>query len=180
MCSMLKILVLVGAVGALYFVATGRVDDLRSEVSALRDPFDAINEALTSPALLPENQKKAWDAFAKEANSICARYQQDDLVIGLALPRNRADFVRSLGIALERERAMQAELSALTPPPSYVLSYSKFLHDRQVGLVAVERFQRAAKEKDRKGFVLAARAIVRRSVSINAYVHSARMPACTF
>jgi hypothetical protein len=180
MVSMLKVLVLVVAVGALVFVATGRVDDLRSEVSALRDPFDALNEALTSPALLRENQKKAWDAVAKEANSICARYQQDDVAIRLALPRNRADFVRALGIALEREHAMQADLSALTPPPNYHLSYSKFLHDRQVGLVALERFQRAAKEKDRKGFVLAARAIVRRSVSIDAYVQSARMPACTF
>lgn len=177
---MLKVLVLVVAVGTLGFVATGRVDDLRSEVSALRDPFDALNEALTSATVLPENQKKAWNAFAKEANSICARYQQDDFVIGLALPRNRADFVRALGIALEREHAMQAELSALTPPPNYVLSYSRFLHDRQLGLEALERFQRAAKEKNRKGFVRAARAIVRRSVSIDAYVHSARMPACTF
>jgi hypothetical protein len=177
---MLKVLVLAAAVGALVLVATGRVDDLRSEVSVLREnPFDEVNEALTKPAHL-DVQKSAWDAAAKRANSICAHYQQDELVIRLFPPRNRADYVRALGIALGRERRMQAALAALRPPPKYELPYSKFLHDRQVALAALKRLQRAAKENNREDFVLAARVLVRRKVSIDHYVRSAGMPACVF
>ena len=169
--------VVVGAVSVL--VATGRVDDLRSQVGLEENPFDAINEALKEPTSERVRQKIAWGSLTREANSICADYQHG-LVIRRTLPRNRSEYVRALRSALERERMMQAELAALKPPPNYKLPYSKFLMDREVALAALERLQRAAKEKNRKDFALAARTILRRRALIDLYVRSVGMPACLF
>jgi hypothetical protein len=178
--SMLKVVVLAAAVGALVLVATGRVDDLRSQIGLRENPFDAINAALEDSSQRAQ-QQMAWNAFARKTNSICTDHEKDELGIRLALPRNRADFARALGTVLDRERTMQAELRALQPaPPNYSVSYSKFLRDRQAGLAALARMQRAAKENKRKDFILAARAILRRKATIDAYVRSAGMPACIF
>ena len=76
-------------------------------------PFNEVSAALTGPV----QRERAWDAVVKEANSICARYPHEELVIRPALPRNRADYVGAMEIALERERAIQAELAKLQPPP---------------------------------------------------------------
>jgi hypothetical protein len=96
----------------------------------------------------------------------------------LSLPQNRADYVDALGIALAREREMQARLGAVQTPNNYDISYTRFLHDRQVAIAAMERLRTAVTEKRRKDFILAARALVRAQASINPYVQSAGMPAC--
>jgi hypothetical protein len=168
----------VGAVSLL--VATGRVDDLRSQIGLKENPFDAINEALKEPSSERVRQRIAWGSLRREANSICADYQHHGLVIRRTLPPNRSDYIRTLRSAAERERMMQAELAALKPQPPYKLPYSKFLEDREVALAALERLQRAAKEMNRQDFALAARTIQRRRASIEVYVQSAGMPACLF
>jgi hypothetical protein len=171
---MLKGLVLAAAVAALVVVATGRVDDIRSEVSGLRvNWFDAMNSGRSQA----EKQKKEWAEVAREANSICAEYHEQELVIRLSLPQNRADYLDALGVAIGREREMQARLSAVQTPP-YDVSYPKFLRDRQMAIAAMDRLRAAVKEKRRRDFVLAARALVRAQASINPYVQSAGMPAC--
>jgi hypothetical protein len=170
----LKLLLLVAAVGVLLVAGSGRLDDFRSEVTSLRaNWFDAI----TNPSSQADKRKKEWDALAAEANSICTDHEQDELVLRLALPRNRADYLRALGIALDRERTKLAALRALQPP-SYDVSYSKFLHDRQDVLSALERLRLAVRAKDRKNVISAARAVLRIEATINGYVQSAGMPAC--
>jgi hypothetical protein len=170
----LKLLLLVAAVGVLLVAGSGRLDDFRSEVTSLRaNWFDAI----TNPSSQADKREKEWDALAAEANSICTDHEQDELVLRLALPRNRADYLRALGIALDRERTKLAALHALQPP-SYDVSYSKFLHDRQDVLSALERLRLAVRAKDRKNVISAARAVLRIEATINGYVQSAGMPAC--
>jgi hypothetical protein len=175
------VLAAAAVVGALSLLAaTGRVDDLRSQVGLKEDPFDAINEALKEPGSERVRQKIAWGSLTREANSICADYQHHSHVVRRTLPRNRSDYVRALRSSVARERMMQAELAALKPPPNYKRPYSKFLEDREVALAALERLQRAAKEQNRKDFALAARTILRRRASIDLHVRSVGMPACLF
>jgi hypothetical protein len=115
---MLRVLAVVAALSALLLVAmaTGRLDYLHSQLTAIRKPFNEVSAALTGPV----QRERTWDAVVKEANSICARYPHEELVIRPALPRNRADYVSAISaieIALDRERAIQAELAKLQPPP---------------------------------------------------------------
>jgi hypothetical protein len=121
--------------------------------------------------------ERAWHAVVKEANTICARYPQEELVIRPALPRNRADYVGAMEIALERERAIQAELAKLQPPPNYKLLYSQFLDNRQVAIAELKHLQRATKDENREEYVLAARELALRTSLADPYA-PAGMPAC--
>jgi hypothetical protein len=177
---MFKGLALAAAIAAIALVAavaTGRADYLRSELDALRRPFNEVSAAL-SPVVEREG---AWDALTKKADSICARYEQNELVIRPALPRNRrTDYVRTIETALDRERAMQAELAALQPPSNYKILYTSFLDSRDAALAHLEHLQKAAKEKNREEYVLAARGLAQRKGLIDRYAAAARMPACVF
>ena len=177
---MLKGLALAAAIGAVALVAavaTGRADYLRSELDALRKPFNDVSAALSPVG----ERERAWDALTRKADSICARYEQDELVIRPALPRNRrADHVRAIEIALDRERAMQTELAALQPPSNYAILYTSFLENRDAALAELEHLQMAAKEKNREEYVLAARGLGQRKGLIDRYAAAAGMPACVF
>jgi hypothetical protein len=177
---MLKGLALAAAIGAVALVAavaTGRADYLRSELDALRRPFNDVSAAL-SPVV---ERERAWDTLTKKADSICARYEEDELVIRPALPRNRrADYVRAIESALERERAMQAELAELQPPSNYKILYTSFLQNRDAALAELEHLQKAAKEKIREAYVLAASGLAQRKGLIDRYAAAAGMPACEF
>jgi hypothetical protein len=175
---MLRVLAVVAALGALLLVAmaTGRIDYIHSQLTAIRKPFNDVSAALTGPV----QRGRAWDAVVKEANSICDRYPQEGLVIGPALPRNRGAYVRAIEITLERERAMQAELAKLQPPPNYKGPYSQFLSNRQLALTALERLQKAAKKKNREEYVVAAGDFALRKRLVDHYAPAAGMPACTF
>jgi len=175
---MLRGLLISGTVGALFLVgtaATGLVD-LRGDLGAIRNPFDKVSVAL-SPSV---EQARAWHALSEKADSICARYPQDELVIRPTLPRQRADYVHTVGITLERERAIQGELTALQPPPNYRVLYSQFLGSRQAALAELERLQRVATAKKREDYVLAAQAFAQSKNVVGHYAASTRMPACAF
>ena len=176
---MLRGLVVVAALGALLLVATvatGRVDNPVSQLTAIRNPFNKVSAALSEVT----QRERAWHVVTREANSICARFEPSKLVIRPALPRNRADYVRAVRIELERERAIQAELATLQPPPNYRGPYSQFLTNRQVALAALERMQRAVVEKNREKYVPAARELALRKSLIDHYAPAAGMPACVF
>jgi hypothetical protein len=172
---MLRGLVVVAALGAFLLVAfaTGRLDYLHSHLTAIREPFNEVGAALTGPV----QRERAWDVVVKEANSICARYPQEELVIKPALPRNRADYVSDIEIALDRERAIQAELAKLQPPPITSFSTPNFLDNRQVALAELKHLQRATKDKNREEYVLAARELALRTSLADQYA-PAGMPAC--
>jgi hypothetical protein len=175
---MLRVLAVVAALGALLLVAmaTGRLDYLHSQLTAIRKPFNDVSAALTGPV----QRGRAWDSVVKEANSICIRYEHDELVIKAALPRTRGAYVRVIGIELERERTTQAELAKLQPPPDYTGPYSQFLSNRQLALAALERLQKAAKNKNREEYVVAARDFALRKSLVDHYAPAAGMPACAF
>jgi hypothetical protein len=175
---MLRVLAVVAAPGALLLVAmaTGRLDYLHSQLTAIRKPFNEVSAALTGPV----QRGRAWDAVIKKANSICARYEHDELVIKPALPRKRGAYVRAIRIELERERAIQAELTKLQPPPDYKGPYSQFLSNRQLALAALGRLQKAAKKKNREEYAVAARDFALRKSLVDHYAPAAGMPACAF
>jgi len=75
---------------------------------------------------------------------------------------------------------MQAELAALQPPSSYKILYTSFLKSRDAALADLEYLQKAAKEKNREEYVLAARGLAQRKGLIDRYAAAARMPACAF
>ena len=83
-------------------------------------------------------------------------------------------------ITLERERAMQAELAKLQPPPNYKGPYSQFLSNRQLALTALERLQKAAKKKNREEYVVAAGDFALRTRLVDHYAPAAGTPSCTF
>jgi len=116
----------------------------------------------------------------KRANSICARYPQGGFVLKPALARNRGQYVRAIGIELERERAIQSELGVLLPPPNYERPCSLFLHNRRDVLAALERVQRATREKNRANYVDAARVLAQKERLISTYAETVGMPACAF
>ena len=120
---MLRVLAVVAAFGALLLVAmaTGRLDYIHSQLTAIRKPFNDVSAALTGPV----QRGRAWDSVVKEANSICIRYEHEELVAKAALPRTRGAYVRDIRIELERERVTQAELAKLQPPPDYKGPYSQ-------------------------------------------------------
>jgi hypothetical protein len=172
-------LVLAGAVVALLVaatVATGRVDNPISQLTAIRNPFNEVSAALSEVT----QRERAWHVLTREANSVCARYEPSKLVIRPVMPRNRADYAPAIGLALDRERAIQAELATLQPPPNYRGPYSQFLTNRQVALAALERMQRAVVEKNREKYVPAARELALRKSLIDHYAPAAGMPACVF
>jgi hypothetical protein len=177
----IKGVVLAGVVGALsILVATGRVDDLRSQIGLKENPFDTINEALKEPSSDRLRQRIAWGSLTREANSICSDYRQQRLVIKKTLPRDRSAYARALRKAIARERLMQPELAKLKAPPNYRLAYSRFLHDRKGALAGLENQRKAVQAKDRNAFALAARSTVRSRTAINVYVQAVAMPACVF
>jgi hypothetical protein len=171
----LKAGILAAVAGVLFIVGTGRVNDLRSELSGLRTNWF---EAVAKPAAQADKQRQAWEAVAAEANSICTDHAEDELNLRAALPHNRAEYFRVVGAVLERERLKLAALRALEAPPNYDISYSHFLRDREAALSALERLRQAVKAKDRRKAVRAARSAFRVQASINGYVQSAGMPAC--
>ena len=172
---MLRVLAVVAAFGALLLVAmaTGRLDYLHSQLTAIRKPFNDVSAALTGPV----QRGRAWDSVVKEANSICIRYEHEELVAKAALPRTRGAYVRAIRIELERERVTQAELAKLQPPPDYKGPYSQFLSNRQLALAALERLQKATK-KNREEYVVAARDFALRKSLVDHYAPAAAgMPA---
>jgi hypothetical protein len=175
---MLRVLTVVAALGALLLVAmaTGRLDYLHSQLTAIRKPFNEVSAALTGPV----QNERAWRDVVKQANTICARYPQEELVVRPALPRKRGAYLRAIRIELERERAMQAELTELQPPLNYKGPYSQFLSNRQLALAALERLQNAAKKKNREEHVGAAGEFALRKSLVDHYAPAAGMPACTF
>jgi hypothetical protein len=175
---MIRGLVVSGTVGALLLMGTmafGLVN-LREDIGAIRNPFNEVNDALSEPV----QQARAWGALSIKANSICAGYARDELVIRPSLPRSRMDYVGAIGVAVDREQAIQAELTALQAPPNYKLLYSQFLQSRQAALAELERLQKAAKAKNRKDYVLAAQALTQKKRVVGHYATAARMPACGF
>jgi hypothetical protein len=176
---MLRGLVVVAALSALLLVATvatGRVDNPVSQLTAIRNPFNNVSAALSEVT----QRERAWHVVSRDANSICARFEPSKLVIRPALPRNRADYVRAVRIELERERAIPAELAKLQPPSNYKGSYAQFLNNRQVAVAALERLQKAVIEKSREDYVVAARELALRKSLIDHYAPAAGMPACAF
>ena len=165
-----------GTVGALLLMGTVAVGlvNLRDGIGASRNPFDRAADALSEPV----QQAQAWGALSIKANAICAAYPRDELVIRPTLPRQNGDYVLAIGVAIDREQAVQAELTALLAPPNYKLLYTQFLQSRQAGLAELERLQRAAKAKNRKGYILAAQAFTQRRSVVGHYATAARMPAC--
>jgi hypothetical protein len=173
---MVKGLVVSGTVGALLLmgtVATGLVD-LREDIGAIRNPFNQVNDALSEPV----QQARAWGALSIKADSICAGYSRDELVIRSTPPRHPVDYVGAIGVAIDREQAIQAELTALQVPPNYKLLYSQFLQSRQAALAELERLQKAAKGKNRKQYTLAAQALAQSKGVVAHYAEATRMPAC--
>ena len=116
----------------------------------------------------------------KEANSICAGDRQGEFVLRRALPPNRTQHVRAIRRELDREGTIQSELVVLQAPANYAGPYSLFLHNRQDALAALERLQRATKEKNRQDYVDAARVLTQRERFIEHYAAAAGMPACAF
>ena len=168
----------VGAGAVTLAVATGRVDDIRSQIGLKENPFNAINQALKEPSPEATRQKIAWGGLTRNANRICADSSDDALVVRRALPSDPAEYARAIKIALRSERRTQAALAKLQPPAGYRLAYSKFLQDREITLAQLERLLRAAKKENAQEFALAARGVVRARVAVNRYAQSARMPAC--
>lgn len=161
--------------GVLYVFGTGRADDLRSELNGLRGNWFA---AAVTPSLRAEDEQKAWDAIAAKANRICTDPAEAELNLRVAFPQDRAEFVRSVGAVLERERVKLAALRVLQPPPIYQVAYAQFLHQREAALLALERLQRAVQTQDRRKAVRAVRSALLLEASIDSYVQSAGMPAC--
>jgi hypothetical protein len=175
---MLKGVVLAGvvvvlALGAL--AASGRVNDLRTQLH-IKNPFKEVNAALNASL----QQQRGWHALTHQADAICARYAQGELVIRKTLPRHRAGYLSALGTAVERERNIEVELTGLQPPSSYERPYSQFLRNRQAALAALERLQKAVKEKSRQEFAPAARTLEQRKRLVDTYAEAAGMPACAF
>jgi hypothetical protein len=175
---MVKGLVLAAVVGtaALVAAATGGIDELRSQLPDVRKPFNEVNDALKGA----QDRKRQWDNVVKRANSICARYPQGGFVLEPALPPNRGQYVRAIGIKLDREGAIQSELAVLLPPPNYERPYSLFLHNRRDALAALERVQRATRAKNRANYVDAARVLTQKERFIRTYAETVGMPACAF
>jgi hypothetical protein len=173
---MVKGLVLAAVVGAAVLVAaaTGGIDELRSQLPDLRKPFNEVNDALKGA----QDRERQWDNVVKRANSICARYPQGGFVLKPALPSNRGQYVRAIGIERDRERAIQSELDVLLPPANYGRPYSLFLHNRRDVLAALERVQRATREKNRANHVDAARVLMQKKRFIDHYAETVGMPAC--
>jgi hypothetical protein len=177
---MLRGLLLSAALGGLGLVAiagtTGRLDDVPG-LSAIQNPFNDVSAALAPIA----QRERAWDAVTKKANAICARNHHDELVIKSALPRrHRADYVRALGIALDRKRNLQARLANLQPPFNYKPLYSQFLRNRKVALAELNRLHKAATTNSRKDFAFAARTLMQRKGMIDRSAEANGMPACVF
>ena len=177
MFSMLRGVLAMAALGSLGLVAmvgTGR--DVPG-LGAIRNPFDDV-----SAALAPISQReREWDALTKKADRICARHGQDELVIKQALPRRRrADYVRAIRVAFDRERNLQAELAHLHPPFNYKPLYSQFLRNRKAALAELKRLQQAAMTKNREDFAVAARALAQRKGMIDRSAEANGMPACVF
>jgi hypothetical protein len=176
---MLGVLAVAAAIGALLLVAmaTGRLDYLQSQLTAIRKPFNDVSAALTGPV----QRGRAWDVVVKEANPICTRYEHEEPVVKPALPRKRRAYVRAIRIELERERVTQAELAKLQPPPDYRGPHSQFLSNRQLALAALEPLQKATKKKkNREEYVVAARDLALRKSLVDHYAPAAGMPACAF
>ena len=173
---MVRGLVVSGTVGALLLLGTVAIGlvNLHEGIGAIRNPFDRASDALSEPV----QQAQAWGALSIKANSICASYPRDELVIRPTLPRRPVDYVGAIGVTIDREQAIQAELTALLAPPNYRLLYSQFLQSRQAGLTELERLQRTAKERNRKGYVTAAQAFTQRQSLVAHYAAAARMPSC--
>jgi hypothetical protein len=175
---MVKGLVLAAVVGGAVLVAaaTGGIDELRSQLPDLRKPFNEVNDALKGA----QDRERQWDNVVKRANSICARYPHGGLVLKPALPSKRGQYVRAIGIELDRERAIQSELDVLLPPANYERPYSLFLHNRRDALAALERVQRATREKNPANHVDAARVLTQKKRFIDHYAETVGMPACAF
>ncbi len=175
---MIKGLVLAAVVGTagLVAVATGGVDELRSQLPDLRKPFNDVNDALEAA----QDRERQWDNVVKDANSICARDRQVEFVLRRALPPNRRQHARAIRRELDREGTIQSELVVLRPPANYAGPYSLFLGNRQDALAALERLQRATREKNREDYVDAARVLTQRERFIEHYARTVGMPACAF
>jgi len=170
--------VLAAVVGTAVLVAaaTGGIADFRSQLPDIRKPFNEVNDALKGT----QERERQWARVVKEANSICARYPQGRFVLKPALPPNRAQYIHTIRIELDREGAKQSELVVLQPPANYVRPYSLFLHNRQVALGALERLRSATKEQSQEDYVNAARVLTQRTRSIHTYAATVGMPACAF
>jgi hypothetical protein len=166
----------VGAVALVVIAATGGVDDLRAQLPGIRNPFKEANDAIQGNIVLGGQ----WGAVAKEANSICTSHPQSGFVVSATIPADRQQYVRAIGREIDRETAIQAELAALQPPANYEGPYSLFLNNRQEALAALERMPKAAKEKDREDFALAAGEVKQRKRFIDHYAAVAGMPDCVF
>jgi hypothetical protein len=179
-CQMLRFLVASAALGGLGLLTiagtTGHLDEVPG-LSAIQNPFNDV-----SAALAPVTQReRAWDAVTEKANAICARNQRDELVIKSALPRrHRADYVRAIGIALDRKRNIQARLVKLQPPFNYKPLYSQFLRNRKVALAELKRLHKAVMTNNRKDFAFAARALKQRKGMVDRSAEANGMPACVF
>jgi len=174
----IKGVVLAAGIGTAVLVvaATGGIADLRSQLPDIRKPFNEVNDALKGT----QERERQWARVVKEANSICARYPQGRFVLKPALPPNRAQYIHTIRIELDREGAKQSELVVLQPPANYVRPYSPFLHNRQVALGALERLRSATKEQSQEDYVNAARVLTQRTRSIHTYAATVGMPACAF
>src|SRR4029453_11065630 len=155
---MVKGLVLAAVVGAggLVAAATGGIAELRSQLPDLRKPFNEVNDALkgsTGPRT-PVGQR--CEAGQLDLRPLPARWTRPQA--GSAF-QARAVRVRAIGIELDRERAIQSELDVLLPPANYERPYSLFLHNRRDALAALERVQRATREKNPANHVDAARVL---------------------
>jgi hypothetical protein len=98
---------------------------------------------------------------------------------GLDSFRSLSALARALGTAIDRERMTLAALKTLHAPPNHSAAYANSLHDRQSGLLALERLRLAVKARDRGEFSVARGAVARAS-SINPWVRSQGMPYCAF
>jgi hypothetical protein len=171
-------LALAAAAGTAVLVATatGGIDELRSQLPDVRTPFNEVNAALNGA----QTRERQWHNVVKQANSICARHPQRTFVLRPALPPNRARYLRAIGTELDRERNIQSDLIVLRPPANYVRPYSLFLRNRQTALDALERVQKATRERSQEDYAQATRLLKQRRPLVAGYAATVGMPACAF
>jgi hypothetical protein len=175
---MIKVLALAGVVGtvALVATATGRIDELRSQLPDLRSPFNEVNAALKGA----QDRERQWDNMVKQANSVCARHRRSRFVLEPTLPADGAPYVRAIRIELARARNIQSELLLLRPPANYAGPYSLFLRNRQEVLAALERLKSATRMRSHEEYADAARLVRQRKAFVDDYPATVGMPACAW
>jgi hypothetical protein len=156
-------------------VIGSQADDIRSGLNGLATGWF---ETLQKPRQHAKTQRQAWEAFARRADAVCASYAHSDFSAQVTFPLSRADWIRQVRAGLERERGLQAALSAMSAPSPYDVGYRKFLRDREAALSAVARLRSAVQEQDPDRGVHALRSYELAQGQIRSFTARGGLPAC--